>query len=212
MQKIDDVKETCGRGKKRGGICDAYYNFGYRFAYTPDGKVGEYKYADLPHVGKEEREALIKEVRDSIGSFVDDLERFAKPLFLQLSGEILSQIHKVRTVINLPSVGKEKEIGIATQFSIGLNYWSPIHTDDDFFYTILSCLCSSDEDEDKILYYFYFPDYGIKVPLRSGDIIVFNPLIRHCCSDPCLPGAYIFSAYVSEKTVNYQAKDVLNAK
>ena len=166
----------------------------------------------MPNLGNEEREVLIKDVRDRIGSFVDDLEHSVKPLFKQLSGEILEQLHKVRSVIKLPLVGNQKEIGIATQFSIGLNYWSPVHTDDDFFYTILSCLCSSDADDNEILYYFYFPDYGIKIPLRSGDIIVFNPLIRHCCSNPRQRDAYIFSAYVSEKTVNYQAKDVLNVK
>ena len=32
MQKLDEVKKSRGRGEKRDGICDAYYNFGFRYA------------------------------------------------------------------------------------------------------------------------------------------------------------------------------------
>jgi ectoine hydroxylase-related dioxygenase (phytanoyl-CoA dioxygenase family) len=42
-------------------------------------------------------------------------------------------------------------------------------------------------DNDKILYYFCFPTMGIAIPLRKGDVILFNSKIPHAlstCVDP----------------------------
>ena len=154
---------------------------------------------------------MVNEVRAGISSLVDSLETCATPLMKKINGDFLERFERVRKAIKLPSIGNDG-ICYATQFSIGVDYWSPIHVDNDFFYTILSCLTPNEEDIGKILYYFCFPDYGIKIPMRSGDILVFNPLIKHSCSNPSLPGAYIFSAYVSDKTVKVHAKDYLNVK
>ena len=39
------------------------------------------------------------------------------------------------------------------------------------------------------------------VPISSDDIVLFNPTLTHSCSNPSLPNSYIFSSYVSKKTV-----------
>ena len=51
------------------------------------------------------------------------------------------------------------------------------------------------------IYYFVFPDYELEVPIRMNDILVFNPLLYHSCSDPLDNKSYIFSQYTSQKTI-----------
>jgi hypothetical protein len=95
-------------------------------------------------------------------------------------------------------IRKQKRRGFATQFSVGVNYWSSVHIEKDFYYKTLSCL-SSDRNDKSILFYFVFPSYGVSVPMRSGDVICFNPIIYHYCTNPVAPGVRIFSCYVSAK-------------
>jgi hypothetical protein len=71
-------------------------------------------------------------------------------------------------------------LGNATQLSIGANYWLPIHTYKDYFYTTLSCCTRTCEDWNEILFHFVFPAYDLAVPMRPGDILAFSPLVRHC--------------------------------
>ena len=85
--------------------------------------------------------------------------------------------------------------------AIGQNYWSKAHRDRDFYFSVLSCLSESPHDTGKVLYYFLFPDYEIAIPMRTGDILLFNPNITHSCSNPSTGNAYIFSSYVARQTV-----------
>mmetsp|Transcript_25016 Transcript_25016/g.52820 ORF Transcript_25016/g.52820 Transcript_25016/m.52820 type:complete len:123 (+) Transcript_25016:535-903(+) len=94
---------------------------------------------------------------------------------------------------------------IAIAFSIGRDYHSKCHIDIDMFY-IMATVVAPDMGlpDDEIIYYFLFPTYGengTKVPLRSGDTLLFNPSIPHSCSNPKRKGSFIMSAYVSKKTV-----------
>jgi hypothetical protein len=93
--------------------------------------------------------------------------------------------------------------GFATQFCVGLYYWLSIHIDNYFYYTTLSCL-SKNTDDNSILFYFMFPSYRVDVPMGFGDVVCFNPLIYHCCTDPTKHGVKKFSCYVSAKTCNTQ--------
>lgn len=104
----------------------------------------------------------------------------------------------IKEALDLPTVADRC---CSTQFSVGYNYWSKVHSDDDYFFTHLSCIAEDSQHHNDILYYFVYPEYKLMVPLKSGDLIVFNPTEKHSCSNPQHPGAYIFSAYVSTKTV-----------
>eukprot|EP00536_Pseudo-nitzschia_multiseries_P006484 jgi/Psemu1/304190/fgenesh1_kg.139_\ len=88
-----------------------------------------------------------------------------------------------------------------TAFSIGKDYHSKSHTDVDMFYTRLTVIAPKHVSDDEVIYYFVFPTYKVKVPLRSGDTLLFNPLVLYSCSNPKFEGCYIMSAYVSRKTV-----------
>ena len=109
---------------------------------------------------------------------------------------------------SVPTVGVPKNVEdakrkkpMATALAVGENYWSRSHTDQDFYFTSLSVLSRHHCDNNKILYYFIFPMYKIMVPMVSGDVLLFNLSITHSCSNPSIPDSYIFSSYVSKKTV-----------
>jgi hypothetical protein len=93
--------------------------------------------------------------------------------------------------------------GHATHFSVGVNYWYSVHIDKEFYNTTLSCL-SADMNDKSILFYLRFLSYGFAVPMNSGYVVCFNPLIYYCCTDPVRSGVRIFSCYVSAKTCNTQ--------
>ena len=61
------------------------------------------------------------------------------------------------------------------------------HVDDDFTYSVVSVHIPDHLyiNDDKILSYFVFPTLRIAVPLRPGDLLIFNPLVPHCLSSRC---------------------------
>ena len=65
-----------------------------------------------------------------------------------------------------------------------------VHVDEDFFYSLTTIVSQHGLHEDvdryrmdaEISNYFAFPEEGISVALRPGDMLIFNPLYRHCLS------------------------------
>eukprot|EP00536_Pseudo-nitzschia_multiseries_P017003 jgi/Psemu1/48898/gm1.48898_g len=113
--------------------------------------------------------------------------------FVNLETTVMNEVFR-RTTLN--AIGHH-----ATAFSFGKDYHSKCHIDADMFYTCLIVIAPMHVSDDKVIYYFVFPIYGVKVPLKSGDTLLFNPLVLHSCSNPKYEGCYIMSAYVSRKTV-----------
>eukprot|EP00536_Pseudo-nitzschia_multiseries_P013281 jgi/Psemu1/309812/fgenesh1_kg.557_\ len=113
--------------------------------------------------------------------------------FVNLETTVMNEVVN-RTTLN--AIGHH-----ATAFSIGKDYHSKCHTDANMFYTRLTVIAPKHVSDEEVIYYFVFPTYGVKVPLRSGDTLLFNPLVLHSCSNPKYEGCYIMSAYVSRKTV-----------
>jgi hypothetical protein len=70
--------------------------------------------------------------------------------------------------------------GLSTQFSTGKHYWSPGHEDDNYFHTNLPCYSEKNKTHDDIIYNFVLPEYKCYMPLRLGDVLVFNPRVKHC--------------------------------
>eukprot|EP00536_Pseudo-nitzschia_multiseries_P003096 jgi/Psemu1/6946/gm1.6946_g len=89
----------------------------------------------------------------------------------------------------------------ATAFSIGCNYHSPRHVDEGMYYRGLTVMAPANVCSDKVIYYFVFPMYQVKIPLRSGDTLQFNTSVYQSSLNPKFDGCYINLAYVSQKTV-----------
>ena len=179
------------RGTKCGGENTAYKIFGIR-KDPLSSNVGTYAFKAKTNNEKQ------KEVGGLAKQIVDKLEQAAyqlsKPFFLERS--FVQSIRKLRP----DGIGD-----LSTAFSIGRDYHSKCHIDNDYYYTVLTVVAPSKAFDDSVIYYFCFPEYSVKVPLRSGDVLMFNPQILHSCSNPKLKGSFIMSAYVSAKTIHSSA-------
>ena len=82
--------------------------------------------------------------------------------------------------------------------SFGRDSLLPLHIDHDYFLSIVTIHCKKDIKKQKNIYnsniikYFTF-DNNVSVGLRNGDILIFNPVIKHC---------------VSTKTLEYKDEEV----
>ena len=74
--------------------------------------------------------------------------------------------------------------------SFGINNFLPMHRDKDMFLSVVHVHSNADiavgssgkyNFQSDIVKYFTF-DNGISIGLRSGDLLIFNPIIDHCIS------------------------------
>ena len=87
-----------------------------------------------------------------------------------------------------------------TAFSIEKNYHSRCSIDFDMYYTLATVVGGnmSQKEDNKVIYNFVFPEYRLKIPLRTADTLLLNPAVPHSCTNPKLDIMY---AHVSNKTV-----------
>ena len=187
-------KPSVVRGKLRKGISPKYVCHGYR-KNPLNKKIGEYAYKRGVDAATKRR------ITKMMNALVGDIERRA------IEEMKSANLHNCTGCNDF--VKAQEEFGItsmsdkghATQVALTQLYCSPAHTDPDFFFTTLA-VHDEKAKPDEVLYHFCFPTYGIAVPMTKGDIIMFNPLVEHCATNPRTETALIYSAYVSSKTCN----------
>lgn len=190
LKSKNDVK----RSASRSGVSDRYVSFGYR-KNPLDNQVGEYAFKQTSSTS-----VINSDINKRAARLCNRLEEAASNFGMILPG--YEEFCALKNIFQLPTFG-ENDCCHATQFSIGKNYWSPSHTDNDMFHSVLSVSGPSDKDidSDTVIYYFVFPHYKLLIPLTKYDVIIFNPLVHHCCTNPFVEDSLIYSAYVSKKTV-----------
>jgi len=188
---VDDLmkyKSHVNRGTK----CDSV-NTGYRImGFHPDRiSADNREYAFNPGVTEEKK----KEIEENTNHIVQHLQGSLRSInpFIQYHRSVMMQVVKNTT---LDVIGDH-----APAFSVGVNYHSRCHIDDDMYFTMATVIAPSTDHDDEIIYYFTFPTFAIKVPLRSGDSLLFNPALPHSCGNPKYKNLCIISAYVSKRTV-----------
>ena len=187
-------KPSVIRGDLQNGVSHRYVCAGYR-KNPLDRDIGEYKFK--PGVS----ETVQWEIKQGINNLVEEIEKKGIEEMKAANMRICvgyADFFRVQEKYNFPSL---YEGGISTQVALSIGYCSRVHTDKDFFLTTLS-VYDGQAPPEEILYHFCFPSYGIAIPMRSGDIIVFNPLVAHCATNPSRKTAMIYSCYVSNKTCN----------
>lgn len=194
LQGLLKNKPSVIRGSLRNGVTRQYVCHGFR-KNPSDRDIGEYAFS--AGVSDFEKQVISEGIKDLVGAIES---RAIAELMAANLGKCagLNDFVKAKIEYSFPSVNEE---GHATQVALSIRYCSRVHTDKDFFLTTLSCY-DERAGPDEILYYFCFPTYGIAVPMRSGDIILFNPLVPHCATNPRRETAMIYSCYVSNKTCN----------
>ena len=139
----------------------------------------------------------------------DQISHFLPKCLLKRFNEVLNEInlddlsklqsYKEQKLLNLSPFDsvKDKPTNTNVNFnfmpsaSFGSNNMLPLHTDQDMFLSVVHVHCLRDlvvkknvesyELDNNIVKYFSF-DNGISVGMRSGDLLVFNPIIPHCVS------------------------------
>ena len=197
------VSEQKGKGIKRGKLKNLFFSKYVCLGYRKDPKtrgVSPYASSYRKRVTKTQRDRLQQEMQvwassmERLGSTLipsDDKKRFEK-LVLESTG--------------CPTYAG----GCATQAAISKSYWSAVHTDKDYFYSVLTGWNHGEDVGHTLLLnsasvppvqFFVFPSYGIAIPVRPGDCIVFNPNAPHAATCGVTEDSVIASFYVSTKTV-----------
>jgi len=176
--------KTCVRGSKRTGISFQYATFGVTSYQGAPGlgmkKIHECCAKDYNHLLKMKRrlEFIIKRWLP-----------FRMLTALSLSRELVGD---TATMDDRRPSRSSIWSSVATSF----NYMSPAHTDEDSFLSCLTVsflpkaieLSTAKKSKKKydvnlpVACYFCFPEYGLAVALRPGDVLIFNPLHYHCLS------------------------------
>ena len=200
LEVAGQVKPNIPRGAGRGGSHTPYYKcWGWRKAYD-NNPIGEYSYK--PSARKEE----VEYVDTNLKEFINSSELIIRRVLQRLIN--FHWFQNFALWIGLPSFSsgrrKPKQAGFFTQLSLASGgYWSNLHTDTDYVYTLLSVLASEESRDNEVLYYFNFPEFALSIPLKSGEMIVFDSNVPHCSTNAKNSTDYIWSAYVSAKTVGF---------
>ena len=210
------LKPNQDRGKKTKGLSKSYKIFGHRKDQTTK-LLGEYICNKLSNISDE----ICKTTSEIYCNLSYKMEKGARRIGNSLFETGVYE--EVQIHAKVPRVAKDtskkgeakakksngldkfgeikKKDTIATALAVAENYWSFSHVDQDFYFTALSVMSRRTEDNGKVLQYFIFPKFKLMIPMRTGDILLFNPTITHSCSNPSLPDTFIFSSYCSNTTV-----------
>ena len=197
-------KPTVPRGASRGGFGDDYICYGWTHRFTRM----LHHYVFLKKTSLEKQDTL----RKGIDTIAQGLEDVAVRVMRGVRN--FKKFYAIKKFIDLPSVSsgtneRDELIGICTQMAVAFNgYQSKLHSDDDFFLSILSVVSACPSRDDEIIYYFNFPTFNLSVPMRPGDILIFDSNFQHCCSNPKNKADYIYSMYVSNAAVDTKMREV----
>ena len=198
------------RGQLRGSKTQKSYTL-HGIHKNPNGNgVVKYKWKKkTPVKVKEECERLTNQLQLN-------LERSCRSVCSGLVESFVAE--EVSRAVKLPRrriKGIKKLIQtLGTALAMGMNYWSPSHTDKDLYLTALTFLFPEgflEENFNEVLQNFCFPDFKVRVPMRAGEVLIFNPLIAHCCSNPRFENSFTVSSFMSLLTVKEAASEILKA-
>ena len=219
FSKHGELRPRISRGKERGANGATYTVHGVR--KDPNGN-GVSNYAWKPDTKDEDKEKIEK--------VMAKLELQMEKCTRAVDGGMIESTVAAEAVklIDLPAPSSEPEgsdenlskrtyqappYQFGTALSVGENYWSPTHIDPDFYFTCVIFIAPESQAKQRyndVLHYFCFPDYKIKVPMRSGETLIFNPSVAHACSNPRFRNSFAASNFCPIKTVREQTSQTFN--
>ena len=204
LVEASDVRPNIKRGPARDGLCEKYTGHGVKM----DRRTGDLsEYAFKPKTLDKVKER----VNQALSDFSFAMERGARALDNSLQESRVMAIFKSAT--GLPSCSdkppdsedRPEEVRLYhTALSIGLDYWSKAHDDEDFYFTSLSVNAGGDDLESP-MQNFLFPRRRARFPLRSGEVLLFNPTEQHCSTNARRPDTFIISNHDAQRTARAAA-------
>jgi hypothetical protein len=192
LRKLDDTKTTSEkRGQTRIPCAEndgKYVTVGLKPNRSRPGVVESWP-SKLSDFDKDKIHSLMKRCQHVANGFIRSTELRG----LRLANLILGWSELV---------GSTTET-IWASLAAARNHYLNSHTDEDFFYSLLTIVSEHGLKDDIDRYemdagvcnYFTFAEQGVAVALRPGDILLFNPVYEHC---------------LSSRTSAYETKDVFS--
>ena len=175
FQKINNVLKYIvnkgkknNRGSKRAGITKKEVSVGVAASRNSHGYVYSPMMRDNPLMWS----ALKKFARQT----EHPLKRF-------IPENILKGLYKAKDFIGWTTL---EDNSMFSALAASCNYYSKVHTDEDFFLSVLQVFAAADtykshcEVDAPVVNHFCFPTYGFAVAIRPGDCLLFNPTVAHC--------------------------------
>ena len=204
LSEASSVRPQIKRGPERDGLCKSYTGHGFK----QDRRTGDLsEYAFKPNTSDKVKQRVNQALCDL--SFA--MERGARALDNSLEESRVMAVFKSAT--GLPSCSdkppnsadRPEEVRLySTALSIGLDYWSLSHEDPDFYFTSLTANAGGSDLEVPVQN-FLFPRRRARFPLRSGELLLFNPKEQHCSTNPRCPGTFIISNHDALRTARTAA-------
>jgi hypothetical protein len=206
IEGILKLGRTGPRGVRKAGVYIKYILFGKRREGT-DTVIDEYATKldtmDKEDPNYEQMKKELEQVKAELKDLFYDMEGIGTSFAPDFDISVLNHLKQEEALHGIMMNGEEGKfaaIAFATQ------YWSPCHTDDDIWYTLLSCYSPSsvleDKMSDEILFYFCFPSIGVAIPMRSTDILMFNSSFPHCATNYRKKDTVTFSLFTNSKVTN----------
>ena len=92
------------------------------------------------------------------------------------------------------------QLQIFSGLALGKNVYLSCHRDRDFMMSCTTIICRAHAHTQKILGYFCFPTLGLAVPIRSGELLFFNPDMPHMVSSRCNLSDAVYCVSLYTKT------------
>ena len=167
LQKLHRTEKGIVRGKSKEGISTTHASYCVYGLKTMRGATG-FSRDKLSSINKEASNTLtrmIKRCQDVLKAWIET--------------SWLIAIHRAFELGCWKGVDNAMYCGLATSY----DFYAASHTDDDMGIAIHQVNVYMDyRQDDEIVQYFCFPEYGFCVALRPGDWLLFNPAVHHCLS------------------------------
>lgn len=174
----DKIKKTNNRGGKRAPISEtghSYTTFGTAPSRNTIGCREVLHGMDLDKATHAEVSRYFKAVEAIVLQYISS----AKLRGLKAAKERDGKNNWSCFPLHSDSSSK-KNTNIWASLSLGKNVFLPLHTDLDFWLSCTTVLTKQMSDE--ICNYFCFPEQGLAVAMRPGDLLIFDPTVPHCVS------------------------------
>ncbi len=190
MSSLPKLKPKQKRGKKTNGISSSYCFFGTRLDPLGNPMFGDYVFKE--QVSKEQKQ----KANEGVKTTAMYMEQHAKSILEKIAPQDLAYFNNLSKTVDLPAIQT-----VFPQLAIGCDYISCCHVDQDIYYTVVAASPNVYDNKltEDVLQYFIFPEHHTVVPLRQGNVLMFNPMVAHCATNPLVDKTHIYSAYVSRK-------------
>lgn len=136
-----------------------------------------------------------REIANVVNAHVEKMESISR-MYVDVNSVNIAEA--TSNLMHHPTIGNCK---IYSGLATGTNKYLPVHQDKDFTSSLVVVLKNQAcKDEESIVAYFCFPELGVAVPLRPGNVLIFNPREPHCLSSRCNSGDKIVCMSLYLKT------------